>query len=51
MRQQRAVERALTAEDWEALHLVLELARQVCLHGRRALLPFAQAIVDAEKPR
>jgi hypothetical protein len=39
----------MTEDDWKALYMVQELARQICLHGRRALLPFAQAIVEKEQ--
>ena len=44
------VERELTADDWKALWLVMRLAQEVAFHGRKALLPFAQAIVAGERP-
>jgi hypothetical protein len=37
----------MTADDWKALYLVMELARQVCLHGERAVVRFAQAVIEA----
>jgi len=41
-------ERQMHEDDWKALYLVMQLFAQVCLHGRRALLPFAQAVVEQE---
>jgi len=41
-------ENTLTVDDWKALYLVMELFHAVSVRGRAALLPFAQAIVEAE---
>lgn len=41
-------EREMSADDWKALYLVMQLAKQVCLHGCRALVPFANAIVERD---
>jgi len=44
-----AAPRELTADDWKALYLVMELFYAVSVRGRAALLPFAQAIVAMEE--
>jgi len=38
----------MSADDWAAFYMVYELLYQVATHGRSALLPFAQAIVECE---
>ncbi len=40
----RPSEHAMTAEDWKAFYLVMKLAEQVALHGRKALHTFIRAI-------
>lgn len=39
----------MTVEDWKALYLVWQLARQICLHGngRKAIKVFATAVLAA----
>jgi len=41
-------EDTLTADDWRALYLAVELVRQISLYGRPALLKFAHGILEAE---
>lgn len=36
----------MSKDDWLAFYLVMRLAREVAQHGRKALLPFAEAIVS-----
>ena len=38
----------MTVEDWKALYLVWQLARQICLYGngRKAIKLFAKAVLQ-----
>ena len=38
----------MTAEDWKAFYMVMKLAEQVALHGRKALRSFIRAMVKLE---
>ena len=38
----------MTVEDWKALYIVQQLARQICLYGkgRKAIRLFAKAVLE-----
>ena len=41
----------MTVEDWKALYIVQQLARQICLYGkgRKAIKLFARAVLEGDK--
>lgn len=39
-------ERVMTEEDWKAFYLVMHLAEQVAVHGKKALDSFVRAMVS-----
>ncbi len=45
---QQSPERVMTEDDWKAFYMVMKLAEQVALHGKKALRSFIRAMIEVE---
>ncbi len=48
---QRPSEHTMTVDDWKAFYMVMKLAEQVALHGKKALRSFVRAMIEVERAR